>query len=76
MLHGLSWKDTRTIELQARSDTATTVQVFGEGMHPDIQPVLMHLIAALCSAGAARETCPKEGKENPVRLVIAVTFLP
>lgn len=76
MLHGLSWKDTRTIELQARSDIATTVQVLGEGTQPNIQPVLTHLPAALHSSGAARETCPKEGKENPVRVVTAVTFLP
>lgn len=30
---------------------------------------LTNLPAALCSTGAARETCTKEGKENPVRLV-------
>lgn len=56
-----------------RPDTATTVQ---EGKYSDIQPALPNLPAALGSAGAARETCTKEEKENPVRLVIAVKFLP
>lgn len=66
----------RTMQLQARSDPATSVHVFGEGMHPNIQPALTNLPAALCSAGAAGETCTKEGKGNPARLVTAVKFLP